>query len=167
MARNNNDILRGYLLRVKQRLIDEQSTKGIRLTGVSAGSLSVERVRSTKTGRFEAGAILTSIAYFPTNFHKVGVSPGVFPPFGPGSKLETWVIQRGLTTTDKDNRLQTPAQTSFLVARKIYAEGSEYFRRGGIDFQQIQNDEMPETLDELAQFNAKAIIEQWNKAILA
>ena len=163
---SNNSILIEFLRRVQNRIISEQSNLGIRLTGQSAGSLRVERVRSTKTGRFEAGAVLTSVAYLPTNFKDVGVSPGVFPPFGAGSKLNQWVINRGLTTTDKNGRLQSTEQTSFLVARKIHRAGTEIYSRGGIDFAGIQADEMPETLDELATFNAAAIIEQWNKAIL-
>lgn len=163
---SNNDILRDYLSRVKSRLIDSQSGLFIRLSGTSAGSLKVERVRSQKTGRFEAGAILTSIDYFPTNFNRVGVQPGVFPPFGPGSKLERWVIQRGLTTTDKNGRLQSPAQTSFLVARKINAAGTRYHTRGGIPLKSILADEMEPTLKVLATDNAAAIIKQWNTAII-
>ncbi len=162
----NNDILRTYLERVKTDIINEQRALGIRLTGASAESLTVARTRSGKSGQFEAGAVLTSIKYLPTNFKDIGVRPDVFPPFGEGSKLEQWVRRRGLTATDSDGRQLTTAQITFLVARKIHAQGTEIFKSGGIDLAAITRDSLPETMSELAIFNASEIRETLNLAIV-
>ena len=163
-----NDILREYLERVKTQITQEQSALGIRLTGTSAGSLQIERARSTKTGRFVAGATLASVAYLVTNFAGIGVKAGTFPPFGIGSKLHRWVIQRGITTVDNTGRLQTPAQTTFLIARKIGASGSRIARGAspGVDFQSIIRDELPDTMDEITEDVTVGILEDFNKAIL-
>ena len=163
-----NDSLRNGLERVKTRIIDQQSGLGIRLSGASASSLVVTRSRSVKTGRFTAGASLVSIAYLVTNFAGIGVSPGTFPPFGPGSKLFRWVRARGITTRDDRGRIQTAAQTTFLIARKINAEGTR-INRGtspGIDYNQIVNDELPELLDDVTGDITAGILEDFNKAIL-
>lgn len=163
-----NDILRNYLERVKRRIIDEQSGLGIKLTGESARSLMVERTRSTKTGRFEAGATLSSVNYLVTNFDGVGVNPGVFPPFGKDSELFKWVQKRGIIATTKEGRILTQAQTTFLVARSIYQRGTNINRGAvpGIDFKQITADEMAQTSEELALNFGAEIIEDFNKAIL-
>ena len=163
-----NDELINYLNRVKVRIIDEQSAAGLRLTGFSANSIQVQRSRSIKSGRFVAGAALGSTAYLVTNFKGIGVKAGVFPPFGKGSSLEKWVRQRGITTTDKDGRIQTAAQTSFLVALSIFKRGTAIRRRSrrGIDYQAILKDELPPTLDEITQDVTADIIGDFNKAIL-
>ena len=163
-----NDTLRQYLERVKIRITDDQSAKGIRLTGLSASSLTVTRSRSVKTGRFTAGASLVSIAYLVTNFAGVGVSAGVFPPFGPNSKLFKWVKARGITTTDQRGRIQTPEQTTFIIARAINEHGTQ-INRGtapGIAFQKILRDELPETMEAITEDVTAAILEDFNKAIL-
>ena len=162
-----NEILIEYLGRVRTRIKSEQQTGGIRLTGFSASSLQIERARSVKSGRFVAGASLSSVAYLTTNFEGVGVGPGVFPPFGVNSKIFRWTRQRGLTTTDARGRLQTPQQTAFLVAKKIFGEGTRINRgRGGIPFEKIIKEELPETMTDIAQGAAFSILEDFNKAIL-
>lgn len=163
-----NDILRNYLERVKRRIIDEQSGLGIKLTGFSARSLMVERTRSSKSGRFEAGATLSSVNYLVTNFDGVGVGPGVFPPFGKESALFEWVKKRGIIATTKEGRILTQAQTTFLVARSIYLRGTDINRGAvpGIDFEQITADELPDTAQDLALLYGSEILEDFNKAIL-
>ena len=162
----NNEILIEYLNRVKDDIINEQRALGIRLTGRSANSLRVERTRSGASGRFEAGASLTSLDYLPTNFKDIGVRPGVFPPFGPGSKLEQWVKRRGLKATDAEGRVLKSTQIAFLVARKIHARGTDIFNRGGIDVAAITRNSLPETMEELAIFNASEIRDNLNLAII-
>ncbi len=162
----NNEILIKYLDRVKTDIINEQRALGLRLSGTSAESLTVARTRSATSGRFEAGAVLTSIKYLPTNFKGIGVKAGVFPPFQAGSKLEQWVKRRGLTASDNTGRELNSVQIAFLVARKIHAQGTEIFRSGGVDLAAITRDSLPETMSELAIFNASEIRETLNLAIV-
>lgn len=163
-----NDTLRASLERIKARIIEQQNALGIRLTGRSAASLVVERARSVKTGRFVAGASLVSVAYLVTNFKGIGVKAGTFPPFGTGSKLFNWVKSRGIKTTDKNGRLQTTEQTTFLIARIINAMGTNISRNRtpGIDFEKIINEELPATVDAVASDVTAGILKDFNKAIL-
>lgn len=164
-----NDILRAYLSRVKDRIIESQANLGIRLTGFSANSIVIVRSRSVKTGRFVAGASLVSVDYLTTNFHGVGVNPGVFPPFGKASKLFNWVNARGFRIIDNDGRIMNSEQTSFLLALNIFRRGTK-INRGvspGIPFDQIIEDELPDTLDAIAKDESFSIIEKFNKAILS
>ena len=164
----NNAILRQYLERVKTRIIDQQSGYGIRLTGLSANSIIVERARSVKTGRFVGGASLASIDYLLTNFKGIGVRPGVFPPFGTGSALYQWVKKRGISTRDGRGRIQTTEQTTFVIARAIFRRGTRIHQgtARGIEFQNIVSDELPETMDEITGEVTAGIIKDFNKAIL-
>lgn len=163
-----NDDLRNSLEIIKTNIIDQQTGKGIRLTGRSAASLMVTRSRSVKTGRFVAGASLVSIAYLVTNFAGSGVAPGTFPPFGRDSELFKWVRQRGIVSTDSRGRIQTTEQTTFLIARSINEKGTQIYQNPslGIDLQRIVADEMPETLAAVGASASEAIIEDFNKQII-
>jgi len=159
---------RAYLEAVKNDIAQELDRRGMTTTGRAKDSLQVVQARSRKTGRFEANFYLVSIDYLPILYTGVGAKPSRFPPFQKGSALYNWVVNKGLSFTGENGKQLTRAQMSFLIARKIFTEGTRIFRgRPGIPIKAILKDNQEAYLGELKEALAAEIITDWNKAIIA
>lgn len=78
----------------------------------------------------------------------------------PPSKLDKWIVQRGIAPRDKNGRLMTRQQTQFLIARGIFFKGikpSLFFtkpfeaalKRSGKDFQKALGGDVAIYMDEI------------------
>lgn len=78
----------------------------------------------------------------------------------PPSKLDKWIIQRGIAPRDKNGRFMTRQQTQFVIARGIFLKGikpslfftkpfEEAVKRSGKDFQKALGGDVAIYMDEL------------------
>lgn len=118
---SNKEAINKFLKAVRKGIIDDQSGKGIKTTGQSARSLSIQELR--------AGGQLVGDDYFQQQI--TGRRPGKFPPLQP---IMDWITKKGL-----DLKGITKKGLAFIIARKIANEGTDIFKkkRQGIDVKSI------------------------------
>lgn len=100
---------------VRQAIIDDQKSKGIRSSGKSAESL--RDVITSKDNKL-TGEVLGEHYFYQ---QKKGRRPGKFPPI---SSILEWIREKGIKPNDDISE----KSLAFLIARKIANEGTDIFR---------------------------------------
>jgi len=133
-----------FLKSVIEDIIKEQSAKGIRSSGKSAGSL-----RSESTSN--EGKIYGS-GYFKQQ--EVGRRPGRFPPV---QDIEDWIRAKGITPDGISIE-----SLAFLIARKIAKNGTDIFqgKREGLNLKGIVNKRRDKLRSDLLKGTKEIILKQ-------
>ena len=128
-------LIEDFLNRVKDRLIEDYESKGLRASGLTERLLKVVG-SGNKWG-------LQTPDYF--IFEILGRGPGEIPPL---EQIRNWVISKGL-----------PIKSAVPIAKTIGEEGTRIFKgeAEGIDFQGIFDEEIKIFLKEFGDEQAKKI----------
>ncbi len=119
----NEEILTKFLEDLKDDLISQQSTEGMRASGRSANELKV------LTGGFSGLPYLTGPYWWRYQFRDTGRRPGAFPKL---DNIIKWIEVKGIDIGDL-----TVKQMAYLIGKKIASSGTSIYRREkGIKFDQ-------------------------------
>jgi hypothetical protein len=110
----SREILTQFLETIRNEIIQEHIRQGQRVTGKTLESLEIS-VNDT-TGTLSAAGYIGVL--------EDGRRPGKFPPV---SKIEQWIIDRGIIPKGKISI----TSLAFIMARKISQEGTILNQRGG------------------------------------
>lgn len=138
------NLIEEFLNRVRERIIEDYDSKGLRASGQTEQELKV-------IGKGNKWA-LTFPDYF--LFEITGRGPGLDPPV---EQIREWVVAKG-----------KPAGSEYAIAKKIGKEGTDIFQRTreGIDFQGIFDEEMKIFLKEFGDELAMKIADVMLKSLL-
>lgn len=121
------NVMREELEKLKRRIVENHIRAGQRASGRTIASMRVEVDD-------EAGILFGRQAFATLEF---GRKPGKVPK-GFYQIIQQWVIDKGI-------QVEKPKSFAYLVARKIANEGTELYRKGGID--DIYSPDIKETIE--------------------
>lgn len=146
---SNKEAITKFLQTIRKGLIDDQSGKGIRTTGKSAASLTIQDLKK--------GGQLVGDDYFQQQI--TGRRPGKFPPLKP---IEKWIEDKGLTLKGI-----TKKGLAYVIARKIAKKGTDIFmkKRDGLGVRELVEANEPSLLESFVKAGKIAIMSAIAKAL--
>ena len=150
-------VLEDYLNVVKKQIFISQRNLQITASGFSEQTTKV--VKGTHSNQ----AFLTSPGYLFTNFDGVGVKRGKIFPM---RQMNKWLIDKNLPgVRDSKGRFLTRKQSAFLIARKIWQQGTDIaLGAPGIPINKILKANLPPTGRKLALAYAREMAAQVKRA---
>ena len=153
-------ILRKYIERVSKDI--KTSQKEVDPALFASGNL--QRSMKVHINSDMDSAFLTSDPYLSTTFQGVGIKKGTIFPL---RQVTQWLTYKPIVPRDEQGRFLPRKSLAYLIARKIWLEGSAVARgdRQGVPIFDILKKNLPDTANDLAQAYARDFANKTKKEL--